>query len=394
MSIMGTRVVRTEDPKFLSRGAVYTDDLADDRLTGALHLTLVRSPIAHATITGVDVEEARGAPGVVAVLTGADVDLEPTLLFPAAAPGMVRAWLATEKVRFVGEPVVAVLTEELYQGQDAADLVEIDYDPLPAVVDLRAAASDEVLLFPDVGTNTSNGFALDDEFDEHLFDDCEVVVTRDINNQRLAACSLETRAAAAVWGADDRLTIWCSTQNAQGARDELAGWLGLDAAQVHMITPEVGGGGGATIGADPEFALVGWLARHTGRPVRWSETRSENMTGMVQGRAQLQTVTIGGSRDGDVKAYRLDVLADAGAYPRIGIILPMFTRMMAAGVYAIPKVESRAREASGGDGRDRARDGPVRGRDRHGSRRRAQAQPGAARRLPVHHERRRRLRLR
>ncbi|MHA6785595.1 xanthine dehydrogenase family protein molybdopterin-binding subunit [Pseudonocardia saturnea] len=344
MSIMGTRVVRTEDPLFLSRGATYTDDLTDERLTGALHLTLVRSPLAHARITAIDVEEARSAPGVVAVITGAEIDLPAALLFGGANKAMVRPWLPTDKVRFVGEPVVAVLTEEAYQGQDAADLVEIDYDPLPAVIDLRAAATDEVLLFEDAGTNTSNGFGLKDEFDEHLFDDCEVVVTKEIVNQRLAAAPLETRAVSAVWGDDGRVTMWCSTQSAQGARDAIAGWLGVDAASVHLITPDVGGGFGAKIGADPEFALVAWLARHTSRPVRWNETRSENMTGMVQGRAQLQTFTIGGNRDGDVLAYRLDVLADAGAYPSpLGPVLPMFTRMMAPGVYDIPKVESRAR---------------------------------------------------
>lgn len=348
MSIMGTRVVRTEDPLFLSRGATYTDDLTDERLIGALHLTLVRSPLAHARITSVEVDEARNAPGVVAVVTGAELDLAPALLFGGANKGMVRSFLAVDKVRFVGEPVVAVLTEEAYQGQDAADLVEIDYDPLPAVTDLRAAATDEVLLFEDVGTNTSNGFGLRDEFDEHLFDDCEVVVTREITNQRLAAASLETRAASAVWGPDDdsgpgRVTLWCSTQAAQASRDEVAGWLGVDASRVHVITPDVGGGFGAKIGADPEFALVAWLARHTGRPVRWNESRSENMTGMVQGRSQVQTITIGGNREGDVLAYRLDVLADAGAYPRLGAVLPMFTRMMAPGVYDIPKVESRAR---------------------------------------------------
>jgi carbon-monoxide dehydrogenase large subunit len=343
MSIMGTRVVRTEDPQFLSRGATYTDDLIDERLTGALHLTLVRSPLAHARITSVDVEEARKAPGVVAVVTSADIDLVPALLFPGANKNMVRSWLAADKVRFVGEPVVAVLTEEAYQGQDAADLVEIDYDPLPAVIDLKAAASDEVLLFEDAGTNTSNGMGLEDEFDPHFFDECDVVVTKEIVNQRLAAAPLETRAASAVWGADGRVTLWCSTQNAQTSRDEVAGWLGVDASLVHVITPDVGGGFGAKIGADPEFALVAWLAKHTGRPVRWNESRSENMTGMVQGRAQLQTFTIGGNRDGDVLAYRLDVLQDAGAYPRLGAVLPMFTRMMAPGVYDIPKVESRAR---------------------------------------------------
>jgi aerobic carbon-monoxide dehydrogenase large subunit len=343
MSIMGTRVVRVEDPQFLSRGATYTDDLTDERLTGALHLTLVRSPLAHARITSIDVEGARTAPGVVAVIAGADLDLAPALLFPVANKGMVRPFLATDKVRFVGEPVVAVLTEEAYQGQDAADLVEIDYDPLPAVIDLKDAASDQVLLFEGVGTNTSNGFDADKEFDEHLFDGCDVVVTREIVNQRLAAAPLETRAAGAVWGDDGRVTIWCSTQAAQTARDEIAGWLGVEKSQVHVITPDVGGGFGAKIGADPEFALVAWLAKHTGRPVRWNETRSENMTGMVQGRAQLQTFTIGGTREGKVLAYRLDVLADAGAYPRLGAILPLFTRMMAPGVYDIEKVESRAR---------------------------------------------------
>jgi carbon-monoxide dehydrogenase large subunit len=343
MSIMGTRVVRTEDPVFLSRGATYTDDLTDERLNGALHLTLVRSPLAHARITAVDVEAAREAPGVVAVFAGADIDLAPTLLFAGANPGMVRPWLATDKVRFVGEPVAAVLTEQPYQGQDAADLVEIDYDPLPAVVDPRAALTDEVLLFEEVGTNLAGGFGHDQEFDEHFFDGCEVVVTRDIVNQRLAASPLEGRAAAAVWGEDGRVTLWASTQNPQSARDEIASWLGIDAGLIHLIAPDVGGGFGAKIGADPEFALVVWLAQRLGRAVRWTETRSENLTGMLQGRAQLQTITIGGNRDGDVLAYRLDVLADAGAYPRLGVFLPFFTRQMAPGVYDIPKVESRAR---------------------------------------------------
>lgn len=342
MSIMGTRVVRTEDPVFLSRGATYTDDLTDERLTGALYLTLVRSPVAHARITAIDVEGAREAPGVVDVVTGADLDLDPAKLFAMAPDGMERPFLATDKVRFVGEPVAAVLTEEPYQGQDAADLVEVDYDPLPAVVDMRAALADEELLFEGAGTNLAGGFGHDKEFDEHLFDGCDVVVTKEIVNQRLAPVPLEVRAAAAAWD-EERFTVWCSNQNAQDTRNEIAGYLGVVADQVHVITPDVGGGFGAKIGADPEFVLVAWLAKRTGRPVRWTETRSENMTGMVHGRAQLQTITIGGSRDGDVQAYRLDVIADAGAYPRIGLFLPMFTRMMAPAVYDIPKVESRAR---------------------------------------------------
>jgi aerobic carbon-monoxide dehydrogenase large subunit len=342
MSIMGTRVVRTEDPVFLSRGATYTDDLTDERLTGALHLTLVRSPVAHGRITGIEVEAAKAAPGVVGVFTGADLDFGPALLFPAANQAMVRPFLATDRVRFVGEAVAAVLTEHPYQGPDAAELVEVDYDPLPTVIGLKESLSDDVVLFDDAGTNLALTFE-DGPLDDHIFDDCEVVVTREIVNQRLAAAPLETRAAAAVWGDDGRLTLFASTQNAHMARDEVAGWLGIEPSQVHVILPDVGGGFGAKIGADPTFALVAWLAKQVGRPVRWTETRSENMTGMVQGRAQLQTLTIGGRRDGTVLAYRLDLLADAGGYPAIGTFLPFFTRQMAPGVYDIPKVESRAR---------------------------------------------------
>ncbi|MFR9801545.1 xanthine dehydrogenase family protein molybdopterin-binding subunit [Pseudonocardia sp. RS010] len=343
MSILGTRVVRTEDPVFLTRGATYTDDLTDERLTGALHVTLVRSPLAHATINSIDVEEARNAPGVVAVFTGADCDIAPALLFPAANKAMLRPFLATDRVRYVGEAVAAVLTEEAYQGEDAADLVDVDYEPLDAVVDMKEALSDEVLLFPEAGTNSVTAMHLNkEEPGDDFFADCEVVVSREIVNQRVAAAPLETRAASAYWGDDGRCTIFCSTQNAQSARDEVAGWLGMDAKDLRLILPDVGGGFGAKIGADPEFALVAWLSKKVGRPVRWNESRSENMTGMVQGRAQLQTITIGGDRDGTVKAYRLDVVADAGAYPRLGVALPMFTRMMAPGTYDIPKVWSTA----------------------------------------------------
>lgn len=224
MSIMGTRVVRTEDPAFLTVGGTYT---ADVTLPGALHLTLVRSPVAHARITSVDVADARSAPGVVDVVTGADVDLTPVRMGPVGHEAMVRPFLAADRVRFVGEPVAAVLTEHAYQGPDAAELVVVDYDPLPAVVDVRDAARDEVLLFEDAGTNTVVGFGLDTPFDEHLFDGCDAVVTAELVNQRLAAAPLETRAAVAQWGDDGRLTLWCSTQNPQASRDEVAGWLGI-----------------------------------------------------------------------------------------------------------------------------------------------------------------------
>src|SRR4051812_25865774 len=360
-SILGTRVLRTEDPGFLTRGAVYTDDLVDERLAGAVHVTFVRSPVAHARITAIDTSAAAAAPGVVAVLTAADLsapDQRPMMpMYPAA---MVQPLLARDVVRFVGEPVAVVLSEEHYQGEDAAELVAVDYEPLPAVVDPAAALTDSVLLFPEVGTNvcfSSTGAAAAAALGEDLaaaedatddgpaaardaFADCEVVVSQEIVNQRVAVAPLEVRAAAAAWGEDGRLTLWMPNQGAQGSKQALCGMLGLDDAQLRLITPDVGGAFGAKFGADVEHAVVALAARHVGRPATWVETRSENMIAMTHGRAQVQTVTIGGDRDGRIRAYRLHVLQDSGAYPKFGALLPSLTLLMAPGVYDIPVLET------------------------------------------------------
>jgi carbon-monoxide dehydrogenase large subunit len=168
------------------------------------------------------------------------------------------------------------------------------------------------------------------------------VVSRTIENQRVAPAPMEGRAAAAAWGDDDRVTAWIPNQGAQDTRASLASMLGLDQADVRIITPAVGGGFGAKFGADPEHGLVCLVARKLGRPARWVETRNENLAGMTHGRAQRQTVTIGGSRDGTVQAYRLEVIQDCGAYPKIGTILPSLTILMTPGPYAFPRAESAA----------------------------------------------------
>jgi carbon-monoxide dehydrogenase large subunit len=346
VSILGTRVERVEDPRLLTEGAVYTDDLSDDRLTGAVYVTFVRSSVAHGRITSIDVSAARAAPGVIDVVTAADLKADGVETLPLINPGynavMVQHVLADATVRYVGEPFAAVVTERRYQGEDAAELVEADIDPLPAVVGPRDAAADTRLLFPEAGTNTVITYGADDEPDPHLFDGCEVVVTQEIANQRLAPAPMEVRAgAAAVEG--DRLVMWNPNQGAQTAKAMLGGMLGLDPEEIRVITPDVGGAFGAKLGVDQEHAVLGWLARRLGRPVRWVETRSENLVAMVHGRAQVNTVTIGGRRDGTVLAYRIDVLQDGGAYPKIGGLLPGLTRLMAPGVYDIPNVESRAR---------------------------------------------------
>jgi carbon-monoxide dehydrogenase large subunit len=344
VSILGTRVLRTEDPRFLTTGGVYTEDVVDERLAGACHVFFARSPVAHARIEAIDVSAAREAPGVIAVFTGADLaelpEIKPGALFNQQ---MTRRILATDKVRFVGEPVAVVVTEQAYQGEDAVELVDVDYDVLPAVVDFAEAASEKVLLYEEAGTNVAANFGDASQLDEHLFDECEVVTTRTILNQRVAPAPMETRAGAAVWGEDGRVTAWIPNQGAQGTQGGLARLLGLKPEQVHIITPDVGGAFGAKFGADPEHALVAWVARQLGRPARWTETRYENLVAMTHGRAQWQTVTIGGRRDGTVLAYRLEIIQDSGAHVRLGAMLPFLTILMTPGPYEIPKAEAVAR---------------------------------------------------
>ena len=351
MSILGTRVIRTEDPRLLTSGGVYVDDLREPDLAGALRATFVRSTIAHALITGIDASAALEAPGVVAVLTAADLtDLPPPPPpepLPEGTPPpegpnpMGGVWqeplLAVDRVRFVGEPVAIVLTDAAYAGEDAAELVSVDYEPLPAVPSIEAALTGESLLFPGAGTNVCvvGGRPIGDD---SIFDGCEVVVEGDIVNQRVAALPMEGRATAAVWK-DGKLTVWCSTQNAQLARLILTA-VGLPPDAIRVVAPDVGGGFGAKSGVDREQIVVAWAAKRLGRPVRWVETRSENLTAMTQGRAQAHHIKMGGDRQGHIKAYRLDVLHDSGAYSRMGGFLPMLTDLMAPGVYDIPAVEA------------------------------------------------------
>ncbi len=344
MSILGTRVLRTEDPGFLTTGGVYTDDVVDERLAGACHVFFVRSPIAHARIRSVNVSAALRAPGVSAAFTGADLADLPLLAAPM--PGMIdermgQPLLARDVARFVGEPVAVVITDDPYQGEDAAELIDVNYDPLPPVIDLADAAGGQAgVLFPDAGTNVAASFGDAAGLNGDLFDGCDVVVTRTIVNQRVAPAPMETRATAAVWGEDGRLTAWIPNQGAQGTRAALAEMLGIDPAGIRVITPDVGGAFGAKFGADPEHAVVCWVARRLGRAARWAETRNENLIAMTHGRAQRQTVTIGGGRDGTVAAYRLEILQDAGAYPRFGAFLPALTILMAPGPYAFGHTEA------------------------------------------------------
>ncbi len=335
-SILGTRVIRVEDPGFLTVGGNY---IADLDLPGAAHVTYVRSTVAHARILSIDAEDARKAPGVVAVFTSADLGSLPPAgpPMPFMNPAMARPFLAGDRVRFVGEPVAVIVSDTRTQGADAAELVLVDYEPLPAVIDFEHSATDPTLLFPDAGTNVVH--EIPTAADPHLFDGCDVTVTARLENTRMAVAPIEPRACAAVWDGE-RLTQWACSQGAHNTRAGIAARLGLTNEQVRVIVPDVGGGFGGKQGTYPEEIMVGWLAINLGRPMRWVESRTEHMVAFAHGRGQVQYATLGGTRDGTLLAYKLHVVQDCGGYPsNFGALMPMMTRTMASGCYHLPKIE-------------------------------------------------------
>ncbi|HEV3364130.1 MAG TPA: xanthine dehydrogenase family protein molybdopterin-binding subunit [Acidimicrobiia bacterium] len=336
-SILGNPVRRIEDPRILFGGARYVADL---ELPRGLTALFVRSTMAHARLQSVETDTAAKMPGVAAVYTAENLGLSDLPAFAMAPSVMSRPPLARGTVRFVGEPIAVVLAETAEQATDAAAEVILDYEPLPAVADAEAALADGApVLFPEHGNNLATEFDFGRVAD--VFDGADTVVTGRIRNQRLAPVPLEVNAAAAVPDGDDRLTFWVSSQHPFGLRDPLANVLGIPAENVRVACPAVGGGFGAKIPMYAEYAVIAAVARRLGRPVRWVETRSESMMGLVHGRDQTQHVEIGAKADGTIVGLRVHVIANAGAYPGIGALLPSFTRNMSSGVYAIPRIDVR-----------------------------------------------------
>lgn len=316
----------------------FVDDL---RLEGALYATFVRSHWAHARITAIDTSAADELEGA-QVFTAADTGLgkDPPPPFIALDEYWHRPFLASDKVRFAGEAVAVVLADSPERSVDAAELVGVDYEPLPVVIDAVRALDGEVVLFEEAGTNVC--FERPPESGDDLFDGCEVVADGVLTSQRISALPIEPRATAAVPGDDGRLTMWLSTQTPHSDRDGLAAALDMPPEAIRVLAPDVGGGFGSK-GLSVEDVIIAKLALMTGRPVRWTETRSENLTTMGHGRAMRIEFRIGGSRDGTIGALRLRLLADAGAYAGIGAFLPNLTALMASGVYRIPRIDAEVK---------------------------------------------------
>jgi aerobic carbon-monoxide dehydrogenase large subunit len=333
-SILGTSVRRVEDRDLITGASTYVGNLD---LDGMLHLAFVRSPLAHGRITGIETAAAAAAPGVVAVFTAADLGLPAHHGLMVVNPDLPRPPLATDRVRFVGEAVAVVVGESPSAAVDAVELVEVDYDDLPAVTDPEAALEPGAPAQFDGRDN----LAAATRSPEDALAGAEFVVRARMVNQRIAVMPMEGNAIVALPGGhegrDDDLTIWVSTQMPHGFRAQAARLFELDAERVRVIAPHVGGGFGGKAGMLAEHTVAVGVARALGRPVRWVETRAENLVSMPHGRGQVAYYELGLTREGRITGLHARVVGDAGAYAGFGGALAMGpTRTMSQGVYDIP----------------------------------------------------------
>ncbi|HEV2341877.1 MAG TPA: xanthine dehydrogenase family protein molybdopterin-binding subunit [Candidatus Acidoferrales bacterium] len=339
---IGKPMKRKEDPRLIQGLAHYVDDI---QLAGMLYMAVVRSPYAHAKIRSVNVSKAKAAPAVLAVFTGDDIRgaIGPV---PCAAqiPDMkpaVRHALATDKVRFVGEPVAIVVANDRYAARDAVDLVEVDYDPLPAVVDPeKAIAKDAPKLYDDFSDNVSYRWELEGGDVKGAFAKADKIIKERMVNQRLIPMAMEPRGVLAQYDAGEpRLNIWTSTQIPHLARTQIGAMLGVPETSVHLIAPEVGGGFGSKLNVYAEEALCAYAAMKTGKPVKWIESRRENFQATIHGRDFIIYAELAVKRDGTILAGRYRIIADLGAYYQLLTpLVPTLTALMLCGSYKIPAV--------------------------------------------------------
>lgn len=341
---MGRRLRRVEDPKLLQGRGAFVEDVA---LDATLHVALVRSPHAHARVVAVDTRSAAKVAGVVEVLTGEDLDLPGVpaegLRGARLAPHPV---LARDVVRYVGEPVAAVVAATRAQAEDAAALVEVHYDPLAAVTDPHVALQDRVLVHPDLHSNVAYRRQVRAGDPEAAFARAHRVVRATIRQQRVAAVPMEPRGVLGWWdGARGMLTVWSSTQVPHDLRDALAEVLGLSGNQIRVVAPDVGGGFGAKLNIYPEEVLVAHLSRALRRPVKWVETRRENLVATAQGRSQVGEFELACDARGRVLALRARLVADIGAYTLSTTVdVPALTVRVLTGPYAVEHVQAEVVE--------------------------------------------------
>jgi carbon-monoxide dehydrogenase large subunit len=315
--LVGARVKRREDPRLMTGSGNYVDDV---RLPGMLHLAFVRSDYAHAEVRGIDVSAALDVPGVVAVLTAADLEgLVTPMLAHATSPGYQDSTtppLAKDKVRYVGDPIAAVVAESRAEAEDGADAVSVDYAPLPPILTVDEARADGAALIHDgVSGNLYNHFtATTGDVDAAFADAAETVELR-LSSQRVASLPMETRGIVATWDrTSEDLTIWVSHQAPHLFRTGIAKFAGLPESRIRVISPDVGGGFGSKLIVYQEDLVAVAAARVTNSPVKWIADRREDLLTSMQGRDQRHVVSAAVDAHGVVLGLRADITADNGAY--------------------------------------------------------------------------------
>ncbi len=345
-SVMGGSVRRREDPALIQGYGEYVDDLTR---TSLLQVAFLRSPVARAKITKLDTSAAKKMPGVIAVYTHEDVSHLGPLL--AQVPiGKLRPLLAEGEVNHVGEAVAMVVAEDRYQAQDAAEAIDVDYDVLPAVIDLKKAASDEVKVHDELDSNiihtwTYHGYwaalGLEDQtpqVDAAMERDDAVVVSLEMINQRLIPVAIEPRSVLAEYNPGySCFTVHSSTQVPHALGGAISKTFGMKSTEVRVIAPEVGGGFGSKLNVYSDEILVAFAAKDLGRPVKWTETRREAAGSTIHGRGWIGTATLVGTKDGQFLGYKLDAIADMGAYTQnFTVAIPLLGLWIASGQYKMP----------------------------------------------------------
>jgi len=343
--IFGSGIRRREDPRLITGTATYTDDLS---LPGMVHAAMLRSPHAHARIKKIDTSRVTKAPGVLAAFTGADIEaLKPTpcawLLPNSGLKVATYSQIAKDVVRYVGDIVAVVVAETAYQAHDALELIDVDYDPLPSVLDPQLAIKPGApQLHADVPNNEAFHWTVAGGDVDAAFKNAEVVIKERIVQQRLIPNAMETRSAVAQWsGASGELTLWNTTQNPHIVRFLCSLVTGVPEDKLRVIAPEVGGGFGSKIAVYPADFITVFCAMKLNRPVKWTETRSENYQATTHGRNHTQEIELAARKDGKILGLRATVWAGMGAYlstaaPGIPTILH---GLMLSGVYDLPALK-------------------------------------------------------
>jgi carbon-monoxide dehydrogenase large subunit len=340
---VGRAMKRVEDPRLIQGIATYVDDMT---LPGLLHAAVLRSPHAHAKIKSVKTDAAKRSPGVVAVLTGADVN-DKVGTIPCAAPmpdqkSPAHTVLAGSRVYFVGHPVAVVVARDKTAARDALDLIEVDYDPLPAVVDMeKALEKGSPLAHPELGTNQAYTWSLAGGDVDGLFKKADKIVKARMVHQRLIPMAMEPRGCLASWHAGEgTLTLWTSTQVPHLVRTLLPGLVRVPENKTRIVAPEVGGGFGSKLNLYAEEVLVSHLAIRLNAPVKWIEGRRENAAATIHGRDQIGDYEVAVKKDGTILAVKSRTLADMGAYLQLLTpAIPTLTGLMLGGCYRIKGVK-------------------------------------------------------